>query len=305
MNALHKHASLLTVVMIGLLWGLNWPAVKFMLTEMPPFTIRAVAFSTAALFLAIIARAMGHQLRPQADEWLPIAGTGLLIVFGFNVLSALGQLLTETSKAAIIAFTMPAQTAVCAAIFLKERLGMLRVIALLIGLAGLAVLASEDFYALVAAPLGPAIMFLSALSWALGTVALKARAWSLSPLALTVWFFVVSTIACWPLVLIFEPPSTQTWPSLPVLRTLLYHALGPMVICYLLWTILVGRLSASVAAIAALMVPIVAVVSAVLLLGDTLTWQKVASLSMVLASIVMTMTSRADVDPEPSVAKNA
>ena len=51
-----KGAPILTVLLIGLLWGLNWPAVKFMLTEMPPLTIRAVALSLAAIMLAILGK---------------------------------------------------------------------------------------------------------------------------------------------------------------------------------------------------------------------------------------------------------
>jgi drug/metabolite transporter (DMT)-like permease len=283
-----KGAPILTVLLIGLLWGLNWPAVKFMLTEMPPLTIRAVALSLAAIMLAILGKTKGLQLRPEPGDRMHMVITGLLVIFGFNVFTALGQLLTETSKAAIIAFTMPAFTAVFAAIFLGERLGARSLIALAIGMAGLAVLASEDFSALIAKPLGPVVMLLAALSWALGTVALKARTWSLPPLALTVWFFAVSGVACWPLVLIFEPPWHQSWPTAPVLWTLGYHTFGPMVVCYALWTTMVGRTSATIAAIATLMVPVVGVASAVILLGDPMTWQKILSLSMILTSIFLT-----------------
>ncbi len=283
-----KGAPILTVLLIGLLWGLNWPAVKFMLTEMPPLTIRAVALSLAAIMLAILGKTKGLQLRPAPGDRMHMVITGLLVIFGFNVFTALGQLLTETSKAAIIAFTMPAFTAVFAAIFLGERLGARSLIALAIGMAGLAVLASEDFSALIAEPLGPFVMLLAALSWALGTVALKARTWSLPPLALTVWFFAVSGVACWPLVLIFEPPWHQSWPTAPVLWTLGYHTFGPMVVCYALWTTMVGRTSATIAAIATLMVPVVGVASAVILLGDPMTWQKILSLSMILTSIFLT-----------------
>ena len=117
-----KGAPILTVLLIGLLWGLNWPAVKFMLTEMPPLTIRAVALSLAAIMLAILGKTKGLQLRPAPGDRMHMVITGLLVIFGFNVFTALGQLLTETSKAAIIAFTMPAFTAVFAAIFLGEAL---------------------------------------------------------------------------------------------------------------------------------------------------------------------------------------
>ncbi|MFK7966485.1 MAG: DMT family transporter [Burkholderiaceae bacterium] len=289
MNQKAGSASALTVVLIGVFWGANWPAVKFMLTELPPFTIRAVAFPIAAILLAVIATTRGHSLLPARRDWLAIAVTGMLVVFGFNVLVTLGQVLTETSKAAIIAFTMPALTAALAVVFLGDRLSVVRVMSLFAGMAGLGVLASEDFAALLAEPLGPAIMLLAALSWALGTIAMKSRQWSVSPLVLTVWFFVVASIACWPLVLIFEPLHTQTWPSLPIIATMTYHVLGPMVICYALWTAMLDRLPATVAALATLMTPVVGVTASVALLDDTLTWQKVLALLLILVSIGLTL----------------
>ena len=91
------------------------------------------------------------------------------------------------------------------------------------------------------------------------------------------------------LVLVFEPPAEQHVPSLPVLLTLAYHVLGPMVVCYLLWTVLLGRLPATVAAISTLTAPVVGVLSAVVLLGEPLTWQILVSLTMIVASIAMTL----------------
>lgn len=284
-----KWLSVLPVIVIGVLWGLNWPAIKFLLSQFPPLTVRAIAFPFAAVLLAIIARAKGQSLRPAADDIVPIALTGLLVVFGFNVLTTFGQVLTQTSSAAIIAYTMPALTALLAGIFLKEQLGPRILLALVIGMTGLAVLATEDWRGLIDTPGGPIIMLFAALSWAGGNVALKARQWSIDPLPLTVWFFVVSSVFCWPLVLIFEPPWQLTWPKPSVVFVMAYHVLGPMVICYAVWTAMVDRLPATVAAISTLLAPVVGVCSAIVLLGDSLSWQKVIALLLVLASIVFTL----------------
>lgn len=289
---------ILMVTMIGLLWGLNWPAVKFLLTELPPITMRATAFTFAAALLAVISWSRGEALLPAKRDIPAILVTGLFLIFGFNVLTAIGQTLTETSKAAIIAYTMPALTAGLAVLLLGERLDRRRTAALAIGTAGLAVLASENFAALIADPLGPVIMFFAALSWALGNVALKTRNWSLPSLALTVWFFVASALLSWPLAFMLEPPLPQSWPSTPVLATLVFHITGPMVVCYALWTVLVGRLTASVAAIAALLAPVVGVSSSIILLGDPLTWQKTISLAMILASIFLTLSPAKPVSPK-------
>jgi len=290
MSSSTSRAPLLVMLLIGVLWGLNWPAIKFILSELPPITIRAIAFPLAALLLAAIARAKKLPLRPRAVDRLPIALTGVLIIFGFNVLTTIGQTLTATSRAAIIAYTMPALTALLASMFLKERLALKTALALFFGMLGIAVLASENFTTLLARPLGALVMLGAALSWAAGNVLLKSRRWSLSPLALTVWFFVASSVACWPLVLIFESPWQLEMPSASVLWAMLYHILGPMVVCYVLWTAMVERLPATVAAISTLVAPVVGVVSAIVLLDEDFTWRRIVALSMVVLSILLTVS---------------
>ena len=139
-------------------------------------------------------------------------------------------------------------------------------------------------------------MFAGAFSWAIGNIILKARTWTLEPMALAAWLFAIASVLAWPLVFVFEPLAAQHLPSLPVLLTFAYHVLGPMVVCYLLWNILLGRLPASVAAISTLTAPVVGVLSSVLLLGEALTWQVAVSLTMIVASIFMTLVPQPEHD---------
>jgi len=279
-----------SVLLLGVLWGVNWPVVKVILTEVPPLTIRAIAFPAAAILLAIVVKTRRAPLLPARRDILPIAITGAFIIFGFNVLATFGQTLTEASKAAIIAYTMPAITGVLAALFIGEAFTQRSVLALVIGMGGLGVLASEDLAALIADPRGAGIMVAAALSWSVGNVLLKARQWSVPPLSLTVWFFAVSTLICWPLVLWFEPPSQTPWPSPMICFAMIYHVCGPMVICYAIWTTMVDRLPATVAAIGALSAPVFGVLSSALLIGEALTWQKLLALAMIVLSVALTFS---------------
>lgn len=270
---------------VALFWGLNWPAVKFMMTELPPFTVRAVAFPLAALLLAIIARLQGVALRPQKSERLPLFFSAIFVIFGFNMLTSLGQSLTEASQAAIIAYTMPVITAVLSAVFLKERIDSRIVTALILGMLGLGVLASKNLVDLVTHPAGSIVMLAAALSWSIGNVLIKANSWRLAPAALASWFFGISALFAWPVALIFEDPFSAGLPSMAVCLTLVFHVICPMVICYLLWNILLKRLPLTIAAISLLVAPIVGVLSSALLLGEELTWHKGVSLTLIVASI--------------------
>ncbi len=287
------------LIMIGVFWGLNWPAVKFILTEIPPWSLRAVGLTGGAVLLAAVAVGLGQSLRPaRADRW-PLVVAGLLSVLGFNVLTAFGQLHTQTSTAAIIAFTMPMWAAGLSVLFLRERLTGRRFGSLIMGMAGLALLVSEDIAGVLARPAGPLFMLGAAVSWAAGTVVLKARAWSIRPVAQAAWMLSVSAPPAIAGAVMLEydraTGAAALWPSGAVVATMAYHIVFPMVICYAAWSLLVGRLPASVAAMGTLLVPVVGVTSAAVLLGDVLSWQKLGALALVLLSIGLTFSGAGQV----------
>ena len=95
----------------------------------------------------------------------------------------------------------------------------------------------------------------------------------------------VPTVIC---AFVFEAPAEQAALSLPVLAVLIYHIGFPMIVCHAVWVSLVGRLPASVAAIATLLIPVVGVISAALLLGDELGAGKLVALALVLLSVALT-----------------
>ncbi|MFW5681362.1 MAG: EamA family transporter, partial [Pseudomonadota bacterium] len=77
--------DILLLLSIGLFWGLNWPAVRVMLDEVPPFTMRAAAFTVGALVLLALVRLRGERLRPAATDWPALIPVALLSIFGFNM----------------------------------------------------------------------------------------------------------------------------------------------------------------------------------------------------------------------------
>jgi len=284
---LHVSSTLLLLV-VGVLWGLNWPAVKFMMAELPPFTIRAIAFPLAALVLASIAFIKKQRLLPARDELVPLIITGTFLVFAFNMLTSFGQSLTDASQAAIVAYTMPAITSVLSVVFLKEPLNRRIVTALFLGMLGILILLSRDYTDLLARPAGTIVMLMAAFFWSVGNVTLKAEKWRLESTARAAWFFTISAVLSWPVVWFLEEPAEWQMPSLPVITTMVFHVLGPMVVCYQLWALLVARLPVSVAAISVLTAPVVGVLSAVVLIGEELNWQRAVALLLILASIGFT-----------------
>ncbi|MEM9356017.1 MAG: DMT family transporter [Pseudomonadota bacterium] len=276
------------VIALGVFWGLNWPSVKVLLTELPPWTLRSFGLGFGTIGLAALAMAMGQSLLPRREELMQLIIAGLLSILGFNILTAFGQLLTETSSAVIVAFTMPMWAALFSVMFLGEAFSKERGLALLVGMTGLGVLVYGDLAKFMTSPAGPLFMLGAALSWAAGTVVLKARDWSIGPIARATWMVGVSVPPTVLGAFLVETPMTQPALSWPIFWVLVYHIVFPMVVCHAVWVSLVGRLPASVAAIGSLLIPVVGVASSIVLLGDVATLSKLFALALVLVSVALT-----------------
>lgn len=274
------------MVVIGVLWGLNWPLVKALLGHFEPWTLRALGLCGAAAMLSGLVLMRREPLLPRPYEWRQLVLAGLFSVFGFNLFTAFGQMETETSKAAIIAFTMPVWAALISVVWLGEALTWRLATALALGMGALGLLIAEDPHGLIEAPAGPLYMLGSALSWAIGTVLLKAAAPSLMPLSRAAWLVIVSAPPAVLGAVVFETPWAMTGPEPVALLLLAAHMLGPLAICYAGWTLLVGRLPVAVATIGTLIVPVVGVLSAGWLIGDALGPLRLLALAAVAGAVL-------------------
>jgi drug/metabolite transporter (DMT)-like permease len=256
----------ITLALVTLIWGLNWPSAKFGLQDFSPWAFRTICFGIGAAILMTVARYRGIGLRIDrvTDRWHLVVA-GLLSIGGFGVLAAFAQLATTTSRTAICAYTMPIWATLFARVFLGERLDGRRLAALLIGAAGLLVL----FWPLFAdgLPIGALYALGSGVSWAAGTVYLKWARIAAHPMAITSWQLIVGMVA----VAIgfclsgFEPGDIRHWSSLAGLT---YSTFAGTALAYLLWFQSVARLPASTAGLGTLLVPVIGVLAAMALLGD-------------------------------------
>ncbi|SMH34751.1 DMT family transporter [Azospirillum agricola] len=280
------------IAMVALFWGLNWPAVKTILSQVPPFSLRAIGFTAGAVLLLGLARLSGHRLRVDRDELPALVAAGLCNVLVFNLCTAFAQTMMVTSQAAIIAFTMPVWATLMAIPILGERPGPRQIAGLLCGLSGLFVLLGPE--ALSAPPkalLGPALMLVAALAWALGTILMKRRVWRAHPTVITGWQYVVCAL---PMIL---AALTESRPALAEIHGAVWAGFAWHLICSLcaaqaLWYVTVRRLTVGEAAVSTLLIPIVGVSGAVVILGDPVTPRLAVALALILAAVACVLGAR-------------
>src|ERR1700680_2379009 len=123
----------LAITSIG--WGFNWPVTKYLLSELPPLTLRG---STAVIGAALLAVLSGQSLKIPQAMWPRLLLAGVLNVSAWMVLMGLALLWLPASEAALIAYTMPVWASLLAWPILGERPNLLRGISLLWAFAGLA-----------------------------------------------------------------------------------------------------------------------------------------------------------------------
>lgn len=275
-------------VLLALLWGFNWPAIKIVLQEFPPFVLRSIGLGTASLLLLGVALLLRRRLIVERASLLPLFVAGTLNIAAFNIFTAFAQLSTTTSRAAILTYTMPIWSVVLAALILREPIGREKILAVVIGAVGISLLAIPIFES--GKTVGVFFPLLSALAWALGTIVLKKWPLKGDPIVTTSYQLMIgAAIAITCLMISGEtlPPSI----SPKVLGAFLFHIICATAGAYLLWFTILARNAASTSALLSFAVPVVGVLSAMLLVGDRPSPADIAGFAAILTAAGLAVRS--------------
>ncbi len=271
-------------------WGFNWPIAKFLLSELPPFSMRCSCCLLGAAFGFGLARARGELLRVPAGGW-PLLLVYATLNFGaFTVLTTLSLVWLKASEAVVITYTVPIWASLLAWPMLGERPTIQRLAAMLLAFAGVALLVGADGISASGATLpGVFCGFLAATLFGLGTVVAKRAPLEMPPIAGVAWQALLGST---PLLLLalFEHPA---WPGVTPLgwAGIAYTAVLPMTIAYLAWFRALRLLPASIAATSVLVSPLIGVLASAALLDDPLGPRQLLALALTLTGVGLAVRS--------------
>lgn len=275
---------LLLVVVLG--WGTSWTVIKHTITEIPPLSFRGSSAVVGGLCLLVLARFSGLSLRVPASEQPRLLWLTFFNIVGWNVLSTYGVLYLPSGRAALLAYTMPLWCVPLSVWWLGEVLTRRRVFALMLGLAGVAVLIGESARALVQAPLGVILMLSAAACWACGVVLFKRWKLEIPTLVLTGWLLLLGGL---PLVLAAAciDGVPRQMPGFWALFGLCFSALITFMLCNWAWNRLVLLVPVAVSSLSSLLVPLVSVVSGALFLGEQPGWREAVAALLILGAVAV------------------
>ena len=284
--------QLIGLVVLTLMWGLNWPVMKLSLREIGPLHFRALTMALGAVGLALFFRARGLRLLPRgAGEWRHVLVLGLPNMLGWHGLSIIGLTQLPAGRAAILGFTMPVWTVLLGVLFYRERLTGRLVLAVVTVLAGITLLLWNELAQLAGRPAGIVWMQGAALCWALGTIWMRRARLTLPPEALVVWMMAWSAAVIAVLAALLEPP--QAWHFSPgVWVSLVWAVLINYGAAQVIWFGLARALPPATSAMSVMAVPLIGTLSAPLIVGEWPRWQDLAAMVCVVVAIGAVLLKR-------------
>ncbi|OYQ35216.1 multidrug DMT transporter permease [Niveispirillum lacus] len=299
MPAANKKAQVVTrplaltlLVLVILLWGVNWPVMKEVVGHMPPISFVASRLLLGAVSLLIFTAAL-RQLRLPAKADIPvILSVGVLQMGLFMLLVTIAVQYVPAGRAGILAYTTPLWVVPLALIFLKERVGWAKAGGLLVGLAGVAVLFNPAAFDWTQRPvlLGNGLLMLAALIWAFNIVHVRRHRWVGTPLQLAPWQMMLAALMATIAALGTEDLSQIDW-SGQLVVLLIYN--GPIATAFCFWAMVtVNRaLPAITTSLSVLGVPVVGLVSSALWLHEPLTLTNLVGLGLIGGGLILVALS--------------
>jgi drug/metabolite transporter (DMT)-like permease len=284
-------AGLMFLAITSVGWGFNWPVTKYLLSELPPLTLRGTTGVIGAGLLALLAVLSGQSLRVPRKLWPRLVLAASLNVGCWMVLMGLALLWLPASEAALIAYTMPVWASILAWPILGERPNLLRVISLVMAFAGLSAIMGGNGFAASVEKLPGIIMALGgAFGFAVGTVLAKKLPLTLPPLSAAAWQI---GIGCLPVAIVGLAIEKADVAALTNLGWVLivYSTVIQFCVAYVSWFAALARLPASVAAIGTMAVPVIGVVASALALHEPLGPGQIAALIFTLAGVALATRS--------------
>jgi len=273
-------------LIIAVLWGLNFTAIKLGLADMPPLllaTIRFIIVCIPAIFF----------LPKPPVGWRQLIALGLTMNVGQFAFLFVGiKLGMPAGLSSLVHQSQAFFTLVFAALILGERWKWNNILGLIIAAGGMVVVGSQQSGSMTAA--GFWLTLCASSSWGMGNVIIRRASKDTPPfsmLSLVVWASAVAILPLGLLSLLFEGPAVwkTAWESLNwvTLGSIVYLAYFASLCGYGLWGRLLSHYPAAIVAPFSLLVPIIGMSSAVLLLKETFSlWQIIGAILVMLGLAV-------------------
>ena len=279
-----KPLAILALVVLSLIWGYNWVVMKQVIQYVGPFDFSAIRtlLGAAALFLVL-----SLSRRPMKVVALPqVALLGLLQTGAFTALIQWALVAGGAGKTAVLVYTMPFWTIPIAWWVLGERVRGLQWLSIAIAALGLVMILEP--WDMRGSPFSNMLGLLGGLTWAASAVQAKRmrRDHEFDLLALTAWQMLFGALTLCVLALLI--PSRPIDPTPYFYGALVFNAVFATGLAWLLWLYILQHVSAGMAGLSALGIPLISVLASWIELGERPSTTEFAGMLLIGAALALT-----------------
>jgi drug/metabolite transporter (DMT)-like permease len=300
------------LLLMTLIWGTNYSIVKRAFLQIDPQSFNAMRMVIAsAVFLAIIATvrardqsASGRTRGPIASifstpepitrrDWAALAGLGIVGHAAYQYFFIGGLARTSVANSSLMLAGTPVLIALLSAALGQERIGRLHWFGAALSIAGIYLVVGHGAPAGDASLVGDLMMFVAVCCWALYTMGARHLIQRHSPVGVTGLSMAIGTVVYVPLMLPnirrtdWSAVAAGTWTALA------YSAIFALCVAYTIWYIAVREIGSARTSVYSNVVPIVAMLTAVVFLGEVMTVARLTGAAAVLLGVALTRVGKA------------
>jgi drug/metabolite transporter (DMT)-like permease len=294
------------------IWGSNYAIIKTALLEVDPQAFNAMRMTVASIaFLLVIGavRLAGRHRRGRPPlpaavasifhtptplgrrDWLALAGLGLVghTLYQYFFIGGLAR--TSVANSSLMLAATPVLIALVAAALGQERVGRTHWMGAALSALGIYLVVGRG--ALVGSGLmGDVMMFVAVCCWAVYTLGARPLMESHSPVAVTGLSMALGTVIY--LAVAWTSVRSVQWSAISTrtLGLIVYSALFALCVAYTIWYIGVRQIGSARTAVYSNLVPVVAMASAVIFLGEPMGLRKLLGAAAVLGGVALTRATR-------------
>lgn len=296
----------LMLVLMVLIWGVNYSVIKRAFDEIPPqpFNAMRMVIATAVFLAALrvaaaaakrgvrVSRIFYTDARPTRGDWWQLIGLGFIGHFCYQICFVGGVAGTSVSNSALIIGATPVVIALASAALGHERIGRPHWLGAATSAFGIYLVVGHGANFGGAHLHGDLLVLISVACWAVYSLGAASLIKRHSPLFVTGMTF---AIGCVPYLLFVAPQMMQVhWLHLStyVYVSTVMSALLALCVAYLIWYTGIQAIGVARTSLYSNLVPIAAMAVATIWIGEPMTLIKLAGASAVLTGLFLTRLGR-------------
>lgn len=279
-------------VLATIIWSGNFIVARGVANQIPPISLAFFRWLTASVIIFPFAiRNFKNEIAVTKNHipylfWTSLTGIALfntLVYVAGHYSSAINLALIGTTSAPVFAMLL-------AAIFLREKISLLRTIGLLICISGIVLLLSGGSIQRLLGfrfSTGDWWVLTGALCFSIYTILVRKKPPQISPLNYLFIVFGTGTLLLFPFFLIESANNDPIQWNFNLGLIILYLGLGTSVISFWLWNIAISKLGSARTALFGNLIPVFSSIEAVLILHEEITVIHIVSGLLVITGLII------------------